>query len=373
VTNATNTTTKCPDEEYTLHQHIRFNLLRHRGVESDIPTLQLFREFTTALRVADPMLTILPYEASKQHYSSINTSKQIQALDAQKFHKFFRSYYQRQLYYLSRFFHICTALTFQDLTAHNSVAEWLDTYQYYVKLCPSQHEEMVQVGGLCYSNVLMHHEELKQVIMKHPIWNYPDPQPIFDVYVSNFIADNKKAKMLFVLAEKSQQDKVVEFFKQVYNGSPKAYPNGSMMIFIPLRDGTSMSTEYRSKILFNHDNFNGTQKAMCIGGLQDLNNKITLSTGNTITLRELLKSFPASPGMSRPFLFQQVEHNASSEMLMVAYQKADAAFIKHHQGTLESDIRRIIANGEVRIPQCRVLYRHLQEYLIRPRPICMDP
>ncbi len=98
-----------PDEEFTPHQHIHFNLLCHKGVVRNIPTLTLFKEFTTALWVTDPMLTTLPYEASKQHYSSFNTSKQIQTIDAQRIHKFFRSYYQQQLYSLSGFSHVRTA------------------------------------------------------------------------------------------------------------------------------------------------------------------------------------------------------------------------------------------------------------------------
>jgi hypothetical protein len=36
-----------------------------------------------------------------------------------------------------------------------------------MKWCPSQEEEMVQIGELCYSKIFMCHEELKQEIMKH--------------------------------------------------------------------------------------------------------------------------------------------------------------------------------------------------------------
>jgi hypothetical protein len=47
------------------------------------------------------------------------------------------------------------------------VQEWLDTNQYFIKLCPSQEEEMVPLGALCYSNVLMHREDLKDTITRH--------------------------------------------------------------------------------------------------------------------------------------------------------------------------------------------------------------
>jgi hypothetical protein len=46
-----------------------------------------------------------------------------------------------------------------------------------------------------------------------------------------------------------------------------------MMIFIPLNSGANVSTDYRAKILFNHDKFNREEDAACKGGLQDLNQK----------------------------------------------------------------------------------------------------
>lgn len=221
-------------------------------------------------------------------------------------------------------------MDFQEIISTPPVAEWLDAHWYYIKLFPSQHKEMVQVGALCYSNVFMHREELKGSIMEHALWKFTDPQPVFDLYISDFIAEGKKAKMLFVSAEKSRKEDISEFFKQLYDGSSKAYPNGSMMIFIPLTDGTSMSTSYRSKILFNHNRFNGIEEAVCIGGLQNLNNKVILSTGTVVTIQELLKSF----------------HNASGQVIMVAYQKVDSPLVKIWQGAIESEIWKVIAKGE---------------------------
>jgi hypothetical protein len=53
--------------------------------------------------------------------------------------------------------------------------------------------------------------------------------------------------------------------------------------------------------------------------------------------------------MSCPFLFQQVEHNASGQVVMVAYQKVHAAAVKQCQESLEADIKRIITEGEAEI------------------------
>jgi hypothetical protein len=44
----------------------------------------------------------------------------------------------------------------------------MDTNSNFVKLCPSQEEEMVPLGFLCYSNMLMHREDLKDAIYSSP-------------------------------------------------------------------------------------------------------------------------------------------------------------------------------------------------------------
>jgi hypothetical protein len=62
-------------------QRIRLNLIRHRGMIRNIPTLKLFKSFTATLRNADSSMIILPYQASKQHYSALTNIKQIQSVD----------------------------------------------------------------------------------------------------------------------------------------------------------------------------------------------------------------------------------------------------------------------------------------------------
>jgi hypothetical protein len=115
--------------------------------------------------------------------------------------------------------------------------------------------------------------------------------------------------------------------KELYDREPKQYPQGSMMLFIPLTEWTHYSPEYRAKILFNHDKFNGDEAAVCIGGLNDLKTPIKLKNGSTVSLQALLKGFPASPGMSRSLLFQHVEPNATGVVKMAIYQKADQFYI----------------------------------------------
>lgn len=129
-----------------------FNLIRHRGMICDIPVEKLFKSFTIRVRSADSAMVILPFQAAKQHYLSL-TNIDITLLNL---------YYQKQQYSLSRYMHVSSTLTFDQLHALPTLLEGLDTYNYFIKLCPSHNEEMTPIGALCYSNIFMHCEDLKR-------------------------------------------------------------------------------------------------------------------------------------------------------------------------------------------------------------------
>lgn len=82
---------------------------------------------------------------------------------------YFKSYHQCQLYSLSGFFHISSKYSLNELQQLPLIDEWLDTYQYFVKTSPSQSEEMIQIGALCYSSTLTFWDDLKQAIYSHPL------------------------------------------------------------------------------------------------------------------------------------------------------------------------------------------------------------
>jgi hypothetical protein len=127
----------------------------------DTPAIKLFQSFTSSLKRADPSLIILPFHASKQHYSSLPTLKHIQTMEENKLPQFFQSYHPHQFYSISGYFHISSELTFDDLISTPAVAEWLDSNRYFVKACPSQYEEMVRISVLCYGNTITFHDDLK--------------------------------------------------------------------------------------------------------------------------------------------------------------------------------------------------------------------
>jgi hypothetical protein len=81
-----------PEVHSELRQRYRFNIIRHRGSVSNTNTLHLFKSFATALRSSDPSLLILPYSASKQHYTPLATLKQIQTTESNQMHQYFKSF-----------------------------------------------------------------------------------------------------------------------------------------------------------------------------------------------------------------------------------------------------------------------------------------
>ena len=80
---------------------------------------------------------------------------------------------------------------------------------------------MIQIGALCFSSELLYRADLKLAIASQLEWSTErdeDSHPIFDLYLSDFSASGKKTKMIFVSAERSQQEDVSSRFKRIYDG-----------------------------------------------------------------------------------------------------------------------------------------------------------
>jgi hypothetical protein len=60
----------------------------------------------------------------------------------------------------------------------------------------------------------------------------------------------------------------------------------------------------------------------------------------------LLKSIPATQGMTRPQLFQFVEPNAHGAITLATYQAADKALVEARKTTLEKELRQVLDDGE---------------------------
>jgi hypothetical protein len=74
-----------PNDDNNNSTRLRLNLIRHRFARStDQTTLQLFKSFMTIVKKADPKLTILPVDSTKQQFTILTSQKQIDTLNQQQ-------------------------------------------------------------------------------------------------------------------------------------------------------------------------------------------------------------------------------------------------------------------------------------------------
>ena len=257
---------------HILHQKLqpmtpfRLNLIRHRFArQTDQTTLQLLKSF--AAHKSDPSLVILLVDSTKQSYTALASQKQIDQLTANHLCLYFTSWNREQHYSLSGIIHLQTTLTIDTLQMALPLAEWFDTYQYYVKKCCSQDEEMSIIGALCYRSLFLYHKDLLQSVLAHPEWialNKDREKPIIiDFEVKPFCAPGKSIEMIFVRSEQSKKEPAQEFFLDLYDGTPKQYPRGDMMLFtlITTKLEDDFSDSQCKKYIFNHTAYLGTKIA----------------------------------------------------------------------------------------------------------------
>ncbi len=200
------------------------------------------------------------------------------------------SWFREQHYSLSGFIHITTILSFDELTNHTKIAEWLETFQYAIKMCRSQNEEMPLIGALCYGSLFLYREYLLLHILKDPLWieaNQTRHKPIIiDMVVKPFRGSSKSIEMIFVRAERSKKDIAKDIMEKIYDGSIKSYPRRDMLFFIPI--SSKIEDDYTpqqgDKFIFNHENYLGEEDCMALFGLNDFNSNITLKNGTTTSI-----------------------------------------------------------------------------------------
>jgi len=57
------------------------------------------------------------------------------------------------MYSLSGYFHISSSLTLEEIQCIPAAEEWLNSHCYFMKLCPSQSDEMANIGVLFCSSI----------------------------------------------------------------------------------------------------------------------------------------------------------------------------------------------------------------------------
>jgi len=81
-------------------------------------------------------------------------------------------------------------------------------------LCPSQNEEMIQIGALCYGSIFMFRDDLKQVIFSHQQWTPLDPAspPIFDIYVGKLNTPEKRNRNALCIRQAFEAGRSLQSF-----------------------------------------------------------------------------------------------------------------------------------------------------------------
>jgi hypothetical protein len=340
-------TTTITTAEVPAPVNIHINLICHKHATStDQTALQLFKSFVTAARKVDPALTVLPFDSTKQNLSALTSQKQVESLTANQLRLYFSSWFRDQPHSLSGFLHLNTILDVDDMITKLPLAEseWFATYQYSVKLCHSQDEEMSIIRALCHGSLFLHRDNLLESILALPEWiklNQGREKPIIiDFVIKPFRSPGKSADMIFVRSERSKKEEATQFFLKLYDGTPKRYPRGDMLFFIPV--SSKLEAEYtdtqRAKYLFNHQAYLGDEDCFAIHGLSDLDTKLILKDGKSATIHTLLKSLPAPKGMNRPRLFQVVDFVPSQNCVLLTFQRSDRALVEERQVDLEVEL-----------------------------------
>ncbi len=83
----------------------------------------------------------------------------------------------------------------------------------------------------------------------------------------------------------------------------------------------------------------GNEDVIAVHGLKDLNSEITLKGGKITDIRTLLKTLPATTGMSRNRLFQAIDPNAGLTCTIATFQQKDKPFVEQRKPTIDAEIR----------------------------------
>lgn len=233
------------------------------------------------------------------------------------------------------------------------MGEWLVAHEYDARPSISQNEEMKVIGCLLYSNHFINRDALSQAIVDDANWSPEEEEEYgtFHLSLRNFSVENKTAiRIIFVSAEVSKMDKMTDFFSSMYDGSVKRYPYCTPLLFVPLYRCT-LSSEFRAQLIRMHkDKIGDEVTATTIKGWHSLDTSILLQAhdGSTAqsTVKELLLSLPASPGMVTPYLFTNIEPQPNSDFFLAVYAVANEDLLDERLRSLSKDIHKLLAPGE---------------------------
>ena len=331
----------------------RMQLIRRRNASAHtIPTLELFKSFAYELLHKDKQASILPVAREHFSFTHITSVKQVQAMDHSRMKIYFSLWAKNQVKSLSGELFIQSVIHPNNFRDASTMGEWLVAHEYDARPSFNQNEEMRIIGCLLYSNHFINRDALTSAILDDPAWN-PEEEDDFGVFqltLRNFTAVSETIRILFVSAEVSKMEKLTNFFSSLYDGSAKRYPYCAPFLFVPLYR-CNLSSEFRMQLIRMHnDRIGEALTAITIKGWRSLNSLVQLQAldGGTTssTVKELLLSLPASPGMVTPNLFINIEPQANSEFFLAVYAVANEDLLEERLKSLTKDIHKLLVPGE---------------------------
>lgn len=318
-----------------------------------VSMLELFKSFAYELMHIDKHAVILPLDPEHASFTHITSVKQIQAMDSSRMKIYFSPWAKNQIKSLSGNLLIQSVIHPDYLNDVQTMGEWLIAHEYTARPSINQNEEMKVIGCLPYSHQFINRDNLTQAILADEAWN-PEGEEDFGVFhlsLRDFKVDNTALiKLIFVSTETSKMEKMTNFFSSLYDGSTKRYPYSAPFLFVPLYK-CNLSKEFREQLIRMHqDRIGESLKAWTVKGWHSLDAEILLqgTDGSTMTstVKDLLLSLPASPGMVTPTLFVSIEPQINSTYFLAVYAAANEDLLEGRLKSLTKDIYKLLAPGE---------------------------
>jgi hypothetical protein len=293
---------------------IRVSLAKRNKSGVTAPSsLPLLRKFFHIL-LSTGQTSILPVR-NESKISPIKSTAQVNELTlvgAKSFHKASKP----NSHCIAGDYHLSTSLSFDELSGHPKVLDWLYAHGYFLILSDCQSSDKIKIGFLTRVRPFTWREDLRDEIKASNEWQENPFQ--FRLFFGS-ISSNKKGEMAPVLMVEVERDKVslgLAFFSTIFAGDTPLSPCGIPYIFFTLYQNILSDTE-RISIIRDINHHVGHYQLIRLYGLKNIDTIVTLRQNVKIKLRKLLLNIRAHQSSSS--MFTQIEKEADPDSILCAF------------------------------------------------------
>jgi hypothetical protein len=271
----------------------------------------------------------LPIQTVNQ-VSLLKTTVQINNLTAVGVKNFFKATRNN----ISGDFRVSSLLSFQDLSLHAKVTNWLNLHGYYMVLCNCQTSDMVKLGFLSHVRPFIWREDLCLMIRATPEWK---ADPFHFRFYPGSVACNKKgimAPVLMINVERKKISSGLELFHQQFDGTNPLSPCGIPYLFLTLLKNQLTDSE-RKAIIGEINHHIGLTHIIHVYGLGNLDTQVTLKQHVRL----------CAPQTNHQ-MFVQVGKETNQESIILAFDSVDHEKVMHNLPRLSSFIRQCVMDSD---------------------------